>query len=81
MVRISNFFTDYNNTIHPQFLSLIVYTLYYNRHDGVCKIHNPYIMDDEWLHGFVVLHLMYVRIFNDGWAELEEIKQEKKTMF
>jgi len=29
----------------------------------------------------VVLHLMYVRIFNDGWAELEEIKQEKKTMF
>jgi len=21
---------------------------------------------------------MYVRIFNDGWAELEEIKQEKK---
>lgn len=41
----------------------------------------PYIIDDEWFHGFVVLQLMYDRIFNDGWVELEEIKQEKKAMF
>jgi len=45
------------------------------------RMQNLYSIDDEWLHGFVIPRIMCGRIFNDVWAELEEIKQEKKTMF